>query len=202
MFAGMPDFNQSLEMMKTMWGNMGANADGSPLGGMNIPGAGSTNPFGMPTMDVEELDKRIKELKSVESWLTLNLNVLKTTIQGLEVQRATLGALHAFADSMQNNPESSSKTKKNTKSSASSSESDETNPMDAASNMGGMAVDMMNNMAQAMTDAMSAIPGVDNAMKGANPAAKKPARKSTASKTSKSRPRKAASTNGRRAKGS
>lgn len=198
MFAGMPDFNQSLEMMKTMWGNMGANADGNPLGGMNMPGAGSTNPFGMPTMDVEELDKRIKELKSVESWLTLNLNVLKTTIQGLEVQRATLGALHAFADSMQNNPESSSKAKKSTKSSTTS----ESDTMDAASNMGGMAVDMMNNMAQAMTDAMSAIPGVDSAMTGASPSAKKPARKSTASKTSKSRPRKAASTSGRRAKGS
>jgi hypothetical protein len=198
MFAGMPDFNQSLEMMKTMWGNMGANADGNPLGGMNMPGAGSTNPFGMPTMDVEELDKRIKELKSVESWLTLNLNVLKTTIQGLEVQRATLGALHAFADSMQNNPESGSKAKKNTKSSTTS----ESDTMDAASNMGGMAVDMMNNMAQAMTDAMSAIPGVDSAMTGASPSAKKPARKSTASKTSKSRPRKAASTSGRRAKGS
>lgn len=106
MFAGMPDFNQSLEMMRTMWGNMGSNADTNPLGGIGMTGTGSSNPFGMPTMDVEELDKRIKELKSVESWLTLNLNVLKTTIQGLEVQRATLGALHAFADSMQANTES------------------------------------------------------------------------------------------------
>lgn len=170
MFAGMPDFNQSLEMMKTMWGNMGANADGNPLGGMNMPGAGSTNPFGMPTMDVEELDKRIKELKSVESWLTLNLNVLKTTIQGLEVQRATLGALHAFADSMQNGGESSTKSKKTAKSSASSSE--DSDPMSAASNMGGMAVDMMNNMAQAMTDAMSAMPGVDSTITGATPSTK------------------------------
>jgi hypothetical protein len=61
---------------------------------------------------------------------------------------------------------------------------------------------MMNNMAQAMTDAMSAIPGVDSAMAGATSTPKKPARKSTASKTSTSRPRKAASTSGRRAKGS
>jgi hypothetical protein len=193
MFAGMPDFNQSLEMMKTMWGNMGANADGNPLGGLGMPGTGSSNPFGMPTMDVEELDKRIKELKSVESWLTLNLNVLKTTIQGLEVQRATLGALHAFADSMQANTESDAKSKKSSRTSQASSESSESDPMGAASNMGGMAVDMMNNMAQAMTDAMSAIPGVDTAM-GASSASspKKAAKKTTASKTSKSRPRKAA----------
>lgn len=202
MFAGMPDFNQSLEMMKTMWGNMGANADGNPLGGMSMPGTGSNNPFGMPTMDVEELDKRIKELKSVESWLTLNLNVLKTTIQGLEVQRATLGALHAFADSMQNNADSGSKTKNSAKSSSTSSSADESDPMSAASNMSGMAVDMMNNMAQAMTDAMSAIPGVDSAMAGATSTPKKTARQSKASKTSTSRPRKAASTSGRRAKGS
>lgn len=191
MFAGMPDFNQSLEMMKTMWGNMGANADGNPLGGFGMPGAGSSNPFGMPTMDVEELDKRIKELKSVESWLTLNLNVLKTTIQGLEVQRATLGALHAFADSMQANTESGTKSKKSSRASQAASETSEAEP-DAASNMGGMAVDMMNNMAQAMTDAMSAIPGVDTAMGAGNASSpKKTAKKTTASKTSKSRPRKA-----------
>ena len=61
MFAGMPDFNQSLEMMKTMWGNVAPNADGSPSQGFTMPGAGTSNPFGMPTMDVEDLDKRISE---------------------------------------------------------------------------------------------------------------------------------------------
>ena len=54
----------------------------------------------MPTLDIEELDKRIQDLKSVENWLQLNMNVLRSTIQGLEVQRATLAALKSFSEAM------------------------------------------------------------------------------------------------------
>ena len=62
----------------------------------------------MPTFDIEELDKRIKDLKSVESWLSMNLNVLKSTIQTLEVQRATLMAIKSFSEAMANPPSPSS----------------------------------------------------------------------------------------------
>jgi len=190
MFAGMPDFNQSLEMMKTMWDNMGANGQGNPLGGVNLAGAGTANPFGLPTMDVEELDKRIAELKSVESWLTLNLNVLKTTIQGLEVQRATLGALNAFADSVKASAESSKGSTAKTSKSSKSSSKEEADPMAAAANMGGMAMDMMNNMAQAMTDAMSGIPSAATGEPTSSPKPKAAAKKkTTASKSAKSRRR-------------
>jgi len=65
------------EFLKMMWGPMGL-----PLPGMVTP-----------TFDVSELDKRIAELKSVESWLTMNLNLLRLTVQGLEMQRATLTAM-------------------------------------------------------------------------------------------------------------
>jgi hypothetical protein len=51
-------------------------------------------------MDIEELEKRIKDLKSVENWLNLNLNILKSTIQGLEVQHATMMALKSFGDAV------------------------------------------------------------------------------------------------------
>lgn len=44
----------------------------------------------MPTMDVKELEKRIADLRSVETWLELNLGLLRTTIQGLELQRGTI----------------------------------------------------------------------------------------------------------------
>jgi exonuclease VII small subunit len=47
----------------------------------------------MPTLDPKELDKRIQELKSVELWLNMNLNVLRTAIQGLEMQKAGLNAM-------------------------------------------------------------------------------------------------------------
>ena len=42
---------------------------------------------------IEELDMKIKELKSVEQWLNLNLGILQSTIQGLEVQKNTIIAL-------------------------------------------------------------------------------------------------------------
>lgn len=49
-----------------------------------------------PTMDVDELDKRIADLRAVEQWLNVNLSMLRGTIQGLEVQRGTLAAVQAF----------------------------------------------------------------------------------------------------------
>ena len=49
-----------------------------------------------PTLDLEELDKRIADLKAVEQWLTLNMNMLQGTIQALEIQRGTIATLKAF----------------------------------------------------------------------------------------------------------
>jgi hypothetical protein len=49
-----------------------------------------------PLTNVEELDKRIKDMRAVEQWLKLNLNMLQSAIQALEVQRATLATLRAF----------------------------------------------------------------------------------------------------------
>lgn len=46
-----------------------------------------------PTMSVAELEKRIAELRTVEQWLNLNLGMLRTSIQTLEVQKGTLQAL-------------------------------------------------------------------------------------------------------------
>ena len=46
-----------------------------------------------PTLNVEELDKRIGELKSVQFWLDQNATALKATIQALEVQKMTLATL-------------------------------------------------------------------------------------------------------------
>ena len=65
------------EMFRRLWG---------PLG-VPIPG------MAMPTLDPEEVEKRINDLKSVEGWLTMNLNMVKLSIQGLEMQKATLQAM-------------------------------------------------------------------------------------------------------------
>ena len=46
-----------------------------------------------PTTDLDELDKRISDLKAVEQWLNVNLSMLRATIQGLEVQRGTIATI-------------------------------------------------------------------------------------------------------------
>ncbi len=46
-----------------------------------------------PTLNVEELDKRIDELKAVHFWLDQNGKALGATIQALEVQKMTLATL-------------------------------------------------------------------------------------------------------------
>jgi len=46
-----------------------------------------------PTLNVEELEKRISELKAVHFWLDQNSKALGATIQALEVQKMTLATL-------------------------------------------------------------------------------------------------------------
>ena len=53
-----------------------------------------------PTLSVEELDKRITELKAVQFWLDQNAVALKATIQALEVQKMTLATLKGMNLSM------------------------------------------------------------------------------------------------------
>lgn len=49
-----------------------------------------------PTLSVEELDKRITDLKAVQFWLEQNVTTLKATIQALEVQKMTLATLQGM----------------------------------------------------------------------------------------------------------
>jgi hypothetical protein len=65
------------EMFRRLWGPLGV-----PIPGMAVP-----------TFDPQEVEKRIAELRSVEAWLNMNLNMLKFSIQGLELQRAALQAM-------------------------------------------------------------------------------------------------------------
>jgi hypothetical protein len=75
-----------MEFLKTLWGNTG----------MPLPGLVT------PTLDTNELEKRITDLKAVEGWLKTNLGMLQMTIQGLEMQRATLSAMQAISQSASN----------------------------------------------------------------------------------------------------
>lgn len=72
------------EFLKNLWGPMGL-----PLAGVMAP-----------TLVPDEIERRIAELKSVENWLNMNLNVLRTTIQGLEMQKAALAVIQSAAGSV------------------------------------------------------------------------------------------------------
>ena len=58
--------------------------------GAALPGIGQ---WVAPTIDPDEIDKRIKELRTVQYWLEQNTRMLEATIQALEVQRMTLSTL-------------------------------------------------------------------------------------------------------------
>ncbi|KVL60681.1 alginate biosynthesis protein AlgP [Burkholderia cepacia] len=99
-FAGFAGFKPA-DMMDRMWDMMRM----SPFGAMTPfpggthglpPSLSSMSDMMAPLTSVEELDKRITDLRAVEQWLKLNLGMLQSAIQALEVQRATLATLRAF----------------------------------------------------------------------------------------------------------
>ncbi len=66
-----------LEFMQKMWNPMGF-----PLPGMVAP-----------TINVEEIERKLGELRSVENWLKMNLAFLQMTIKTLEMQKSALETL-------------------------------------------------------------------------------------------------------------
>lgn len=78
---------------------MSQTAAGASPGGA---GQGAQAPFpGMsqwiaPTVSIEDIDKRIQELRAVQFWIEQNGRALTATIQALEVQKMTLAALQSM----------------------------------------------------------------------------------------------------------
>jgi hypothetical protein len=76
----------SMEMMRQAW--------------QGLAGAGGFDASKItPTMSLEDFDRRISDLRAVENWLRLNQSMLSSTIQALEVQRATIATIKSFATS-------------------------------------------------------------------------------------------------------
>ncbi len=101
-FPGFPGFPPA-EMLDRMWGMMRLTPFGGAFPGSEPGVAQSLGPslsmmsdMMTPLTNIEELDKRITDLRAVEQWLKLNLSMLQSAIQALEVQRATLSTLRAF----------------------------------------------------------------------------------------------------------
>jgi hypothetical protein len=68
-------------------------AKGTPS---NMPQMPDMAKWVAPSMNVEDLDKRIEELKNVQFWLEQNSRALGATVQALEVQKMTLVTLQGM----------------------------------------------------------------------------------------------------------
>src|SRR5690606_10447208 len=74
----------SMEMMRKAWA------------GLAGPGGLAQSLPMTPPMNLDELERRIAELRTVENWLRMNLSMLSSAIQGMEVQRSTIATLRSF----------------------------------------------------------------------------------------------------------
>src|SRR5260370_41451192 len=101
-FSGMAGFSQG-DMMETMGDMLKLNPFAAAAGGS--PSLSMMSDMLAPLTNVEELDKRIKDMRAVEQWLKLNLNMLQSAIQAVEVQRATLATVRAFGEFAQSSVE-------------------------------------------------------------------------------------------------
>jgi hypothetical protein len=90
------DFSQfvpGFDFLKNLAGGAAAGSGGATSA---VPGLPSLASWVAPTLSVEEVDKRIQELKTVQYWLEQNGHALKATIQALEVQKMTLSTLRGM----------------------------------------------------------------------------------------------------------
>ena len=99
-------FQDVADFMQKMW-----NPLGMPIPGFGLPGAaggagagpafggaGAGIPFPNPaamfaTLDPAELERKIGELRVVENWLQMSLNMMQLSIKTMELQKASLEAL-------------------------------------------------------------------------------------------------------------
>ena len=62
----------------------------------NLSSKQFANVWAVPTVDAEQIEQKITELRTVKGWLELQTNFLQSTIHALEVQHKTLLALHSL----------------------------------------------------------------------------------------------------------
>jgi hypothetical protein len=107
----------ALAFMQKMWNPFGMPMPGSASGGVELtkpaaaanpeaPAASSwpaaagmfafPNPAAMfAALDPKEIERRIADLRVIEGWLAMSLNLMQMSIRTLELQRASLEALQS-----------------------------------------------------------------------------------------------------------
>jgi hypothetical protein len=89
-FAGLGTLVPGFDFLKSL-------TQGAASGAAKMP---SLSSWVAPTINIEDLEKRIAELKAVHFWLDQNGKALSATIQALEVQKMTLVTLKGMNVSM------------------------------------------------------------------------------------------------------
>ena len=111
-------FQDVAEFMQKMWNPLGV-----PIPGFGLPGAAGAGtgaglafagpaagmPFPNPaamfaTLDPAEIERKIGELRVVESWLQMSLNMMQLSIKTMELQKASLEALRGNPPANQGGP--------------------------------------------------------------------------------------------------
>ncbi len=88
---------EALEFMQRMWNPFGVPMPGFALPGITVSGAGAIpfpNPAAMfAALDPAEIERKIAELRVIENWLTMSVNLMQMSIKTMELQKASLEAL-------------------------------------------------------------------------------------------------------------
>ena len=112
--AGTFSPQDALAFMQKMW-----NPFGIPMPGFGMPaapdvaGAAPGMAPGMPfpnpaamfaALDPAEIERKIHELRVIESWLAMSMNMMQMSIKTLELQKASLEAMRAAHASPKSDP--------------------------------------------------------------------------------------------------
>ena len=95
----------AMEFMQRMWNPLGVPLPGFAVPGTAAPGAAPIaggvpfpNPAAMfATLDPAELERKIVELRVIEGWLQMSLNLMQMSIKTMELQKVSLEALRTPA---------------------------------------------------------------------------------------------------------
>ena len=87
----------ALDFMQRMWNPLGLAVPGfaAPAQAAQAqPGMPFPNPAAMfPALDPAEIDRKIAELRIIENWLTMSVNMMQMSIKTMELQKASLEAM-------------------------------------------------------------------------------------------------------------
>ncbi len=89
----------AMAFLQRMWNPLGLAMPGFPAAGA-APGAAMPPgmPFGNPAalfaaLDPVEIDRKIAELRVIENWLTMSVNMMQMSIKTMELQKASVEAM-------------------------------------------------------------------------------------------------------------